>query len=169
MTFKELEKLLNKEFVGKKYDAFGIRWDIRKFIEEELKLEDLTTKQDKQNITIYYKGYSLVNLDVKKKKESQHHFVHSSFDYFDWSIREIVFAPWVDREKTIESKLEELEESEKTYKNSQLEEAKKIVEAMKMIKEAYNFKDWYDVTNLCKKIYERRYNPEVEELLKEVE
>lgn len=167
MTFKELEELLNKEFVGKKYDGYGTRWDIRKFIEDTLKLEDLTSRQDKQNISIFYKGYGLINLDVKKRKGEKHLGVWS--DYFDWEIKEIVFAPWVDREKTIEDKLKEIDEQEKAYKNTQLEEAKKIVETMKMIKEAYNFKDWYDVTNLCKKIYEKRYSPEVEELLKEVE
>lgn len=168
MTFKELEELLNKEFVGKKYDGYGTRWDIRKFIQDTLKLEDLTSRQDKQNITICYKGYALLNLDVKKRKKEMH-FGTWSNHYFDWEIKEIVFAPWVDREKTIESKLEELEESEKTYKNAQLEEAKKIVETMKMIKNNCNLKDWYDVTQLCKKIYEKRYSPEVEELLKEVE
>lgn len=168
MTFKELEELLNKEFVGKKYDTYRISWDIRKFIEEKILEDDLTTRQDKQNIMIFYKKYALINLDVKKKKGEKHFGVWTTH-YFDWEIKEIVFAPWVDREKTIEDKLREIDEQEKTYKNAQLEEAKKIVEAMKMIKEKCNLKDWYDVTNLCKKIYERRYNPEVEELLKEVE
>lgn len=168
MTFKELEELLNKELVGKKYDSYGIRWDIESFIGKTLGiLENITSRQNNQNITICYKGYGLVNLDVKKKKGKQHFGVWSN--YFDWEVKEIVFAPWVDRESIVEDKIIELDEQEKTYKNTQSEEAKKIVEAMKMIKEAYNFKDWYDVTNLCKKIYDKRYSPEVEELLKEVE
>ena len=41
MTFKELEELLNKEFVGKKYDNYGTRWDIRKFINEKILENDL--------------------------------------------------------------------------------------------------------------------------------
>lgn len=166
MTFKELEELLNKEFVGTRYDSYNARWQIRKFIEEKT-LKEITSSSDKQNIIIYYKGYSLVELDVKKKKGDKHFGTWS--DYFDWEIKEIVFASWVDREKTIDDRLREIDQRYEENKKVELEKNKKIVEAMKIIKDNCNLKDWYDVTNLCKKIYESRYNLEIEELLKEVE
>ena len=167
MTFKDLELLLNAKFVGKKYDNYGTRWDIRKFIEDTLKLEDLTSRQDKQNITIYYKGYRLVNLDVKKKKGEKVYGVWTN--YFDWEIREIVFALWTDKEKTIESALEEIRKSVENDNNTRAKENKRIVEAMKTIKDSCNLKDWNEVTRLCRQIIDNRYSQEIEELLKEVE
>ena len=102
---------------------------------------------------------------VRKKKGIIHH--NWSDTYYDWTINKIEFddCNYHKPDSNIKEEMEKIHTYVEEHNKNRKEKAKQYAEILVYLKEKYNLVSYLEAAYLCQKVFDKRYDKDVKEIL----